>query len=89
MANHPDHDKQLPRLRRVEGQVRGIQTMISERRYCVDILTQLRALEGAVQQVEKNILEDHLNHCVQQALIQSDPEAAQQKIQEIVKLLKK
>ena len=89
MANHPDHDKQLPRLRRIEGQVRGIQKMITERRYCVDILTQLRALEGAVQQVEKNILEDHLNHCVQQALIQSDPEAAQQKIQEIAQPLKK
>ena len=89
MANHPDHDKQFPRLRRIEGQVRGIQKMITERRYCVDILTQLRALEGAVQQVEKNILEDHLNHCVQQALIQSDPEAAQQKIQEIAQLLKK
>lgn len=53
--------------------------MISERRYCVDILTQLRALEGAIQQVEKNILEEHLNHCVQQAITQSDPEAAQQK----------
>ncbi len=63
--------------------------MISERRYCVDILTQLRALEeGAIQQVEKNILEEHLNHCVQQAITQSDPEAAQQKIQEIVQLLK-
>ena len=89
MANHPDHDKQLPRLRRIEGQVRGIQKMITERRYCVDILTQLRALEGAVQQVEKNILEDHLNHCVQQAITQSDPVAAQLKIQEIVKLFEK
>ena len=89
MTPHPDHELQLPRLRRIEGQVRGIQKMISERRYCVDILTQLRALEGAVQQVEKNILEEHLNHCVQQAITQSDPEAAQQKIQEIVQLLKK
>ena len=89
MTHHPDHDIQLPRLRRIEGQVRGIQKMISERRYCVDILTQLHALEGAIQQVEKNILEEHLNHCVQQAITQSDPEAAQQKIQEIVQLLKK
>ena len=80
---------QLPRLRRIEGQVRGILKMISERRYCVDILTQLRALEGAIQQVEKNILEEHLNHCVQQAIAQSVPEAAQRKIQEIVQLLKK
>ena len=89
MTHHTDHDIQLPRLRRIEGQVRGIQKMISEKRYCIDILTQLRALEGAIQQVEKNILEEHLNHCVQQAIAQSDPDAAQQKIQEIVQLLKK
>ena len=87
--NHPNHDQQLSRLRKIEGQVGGIQKMILERRYCIDILTQLRALQGAIQRVEKNILEDHLNHCVQQAITQSDPVAAQRKIQEIVKILKK
>ena len=86
--NHPNHDQQLSRLRKIEGQVGGIQKMILERRYCIDILTQLRALQGAIQRVEKNILEDHLNHCVQQAITQSDPFAAQQKIQEIVQLFK-
>ena len=89
IMDHPNHDQQLSRLRKIEGQVRGIQKMIEERRYCVDILTQSRALQGAIQQVEKNILEDHLNHCVRQAINQSDPDAAQQKIQEIVQLLKK
>jgi len=87
--NHPNHDQQLSRLRKIEGQVGGIQKMILERRYCIDILNQLRALQGAIQQVEKNILEDHLNHCVQQAITQSDPVAAQLKIQEIVKLFEK
>ena len=87
--NHPNHDQQLSRLRKIEGQVGGIQKMILERRYCIDILNQLRALQGAIQQVEKNILEDHLNHCVQQAITQSDPVAAQLKIQEIVKLFQK
>tara|TARA_Y100001978_G_C23497813_1_gene339511 strand:+ start:198 stop:464 length:267 start_codon:yes stop_codon:yes gene_type:complete len=87
--NHPNHDKQLSRLRKIEGQVGGIQKMILERRYCIDIITQLRALQGAIQQVEKNILEDHLNHCVQQAITQSDSVTAQRKIQEIAQLLKK
>ena len=87
--NHPNHDQQLSRLRKIEGQVGGIQKMILERRYRIDILNQLRALQGAIQQVEKNILEDHLNHCVQQAITQSDPVAAQLKIQEIVKLFEK
>ena len=87
--NHPNHDKQLSRLRKIEGQVGGIQKMILERRYCIDIITQLRALQGAIQQVEKNILEDHLNHCVQQVITQSDSVTAQRKIQEIAQLLKK
>ena len=87
--NHPNHDQQLSRLRKIEGQVGGIQKMILERRYCIDILNQLRALQGAIQQVEKNILEHHLNDCVQQAITQSDPVAAQLKIQEIVQLFEK
>ncbi len=87
--NHPNHDQQLSRLRKIEGQVGGIQKMILERRYCIDILNQLRALQGAIQQVEKNILEDHLNDCVQQAITQSNSVAAQLKIQEIVQLFEK
>ena len=87
--NHPNHDQQLSRLRKIEGQVGGIQKMILERRYCIDILNQLRALQGAIQQVEKNILEDHLNDCVQQAITQSNPVDAQLKIQEIVQLIEK
>jgi DNA-binding FrmR family transcriptional regulator len=52
-------------------------------------MTQLRALKGAIQQVEKNILEDHLKHCVQQAFTHSDPDAVEQKVQEIVQLFEK
>lgn len=87
--HHPNHEQQLPRLRRIEGQVRGVQKMIEERRYCVDILTQLRALSGAIQQVERNVLEEHLKHCVQQAFTQANPEDAEHKIEEIVQLLKR
>jgi DNA-binding FrmR family transcriptional regulator len=85
---HPNHAEQLPRLKRIEGQVRGVQKMIDEQRYCVDILTQLRALQGALKQVELNVLETHLQHCVHQAMTTDDLEAAEQKIQEIVRLLK-
>ena len=55
---HPDHHPQLNRLRRVEGQLRGIQKMVEERRYCMDIIAQIRAASGALRQVELGILQD-------------------------------
>ncbi len=88
-AAHPDHHLQLNRLRRVEGQLRGIQKMVEERRYCMDIIAQIRAASGALRQVELGILKDHLNHCVRDALGSSHPEAAETKIQEIIQLLDK
>ena len=66
--NHPCHDSQVNRLRKIEGQVRGLQKMIEERRYCMDIVSQLRAVQGALKKVELGILETHLQHCVQDAL---------------------
>ncbi len=86
---HPDHHPQLNRLRRVEGQLRGIQKMVEERRYCMDIIAQIRAASGALRQVELGILQAHLNHCVRDALGSSQPEVAEAKIQEIIQLLDK
>ena len=59
---HPSHENQLVRLKKVEGQIRGIQTMIEEQRYCMDILPQIRALTGALRKIESGILERHLQH---------------------------
>ena len=87
--NHPYHDSQVNRLRKIEGQVRGLQKMIEERRYCMDIVSQLRAVHGALKKVELGILETHLQHCVQDALNSRNSEDAEAKIQEILQLLQK
>ena len=87
--NHPCHDSQVNRLRKIEGQVRGLQKMIEERRYCMDIVSQLRAVQGALKKVELGILETHLQHCVQDALNSRNSEDAEAKIQEILQLLQK
>ena len=63
----PDKDKNLTRLRRIEGQVRGLQKMVEDDKYCIDILTQVSAVTSALQSVALGLLEDHLGHCVAQA----------------------
>jgi DNA-binding FrmR family transcriptional regulator len=63
------------RLRRIEGQVRGIARMIDDDDYCIDILTQVSAATKALQAVALGLLEDHLTHCVRQAAEQGGPEA--------------
>src|SRR4051812_27871316 len=65
---HPDHSDYLPRLRRAQGQLAGIERMISEQRYCVDILVQFRAVMAALRGIEVSIFETHLQHCVSSAL---------------------
>lgn len=79
----------IRRLRRVEGQVRGLQKMVEERRYCVDILTQIEAATAALARVQDRILESHLNHCVAEALEGEDPGGRREKVDEVVTLLKK
>ncbi|HYJ69447.1 MAG TPA: metal-sensitive transcriptional regulator [Nocardioidaceae bacterium] len=59
-----DKDAYLKRLRRIEGQVRGLQRMVEEDQYCIDILTQISAVTKATQSVALGLLEDHLSHCV-------------------------
>lgn len=63
------------RLRRIEGQVRGLQRMIDEDKYCIDILTQVSAMTKALQSVALGLLEEHLSHCVAQAAQAGGPEA--------------
>ena len=63
------------RLRRIEGQVRGLQRMVGEDAYCIDVLTQISAATRALQSVAIELLDDHLAHCVQEAIASGGPEA--------------
>ena len=74
-------DDYLKRLRRIEGQVRGIQRMVDEDTYCIDVLTQFSAITKALQAVSLGLLEDHIAHCVVDAARESD-EAAHEKVRE-------
>lgn len=87
MAENPDHSGNLVALRRIEGQVRGIQRMVEEKKYCVDILTQIAAIKGALTTVEKKILERHFRHCVKDAIESQSKPDTDAKIQEIMDLL--
>src|SRR5687768_16207939 len=70
-----DKDAYLRRLRRIEGQARGLQRMVEEEKYCIDILTQVSAMTKALQSVALGLLEDHLSHCVAEAAAHGGPEA--------------
>ena len=70
-----DKDKYLQRLRRIEGQARGVSRMIDEEKYCIDILTQISALTSALQVVAVGLLDDHLKHCVLDAARMNGPDA--------------
>ncbi|PZE87292.1 metal-sensitive transcriptional regulator [Curtobacterium sp. MCBD17_032] len=74
-------DDYRKRLRRIEGQARGLQRMVEDEEYCIDILTQVSAMTKALQAVSMGLLEDHLRHCVTDAVAQGGP-AAEEKIQE-------
>jgi DNA-binding FrmR family transcriptional regulator len=76
-----DKDAYLQRLRRVEGQVRGIAKMIDEDKYCIDVLTQVSAATSALENVALGLLDDHLSHCVAEAAAEGG-EVAQQKVAE-------
>ncbi|GAT70368.1 metal-sensitive transcriptional regulator [Planomonospora sp. ID91781] len=76
-------DKQayLTRLRRIEGQIRGLQRMVEEDSYCIDVLTQVSAATRALQAVALGLLEDHIGHCVAEAISTGGPEA-EEKVKE-------
>jgi len=89
MAKYPDHSKEIKSLKRIEGQVRGIQKMVEEGQYCVDILNQVQAAIGALAKVEDGILERHLGNCVTKAVKSSDPVDRQTKIGELIHLMRR
>jgi len=73
----PDKDAYLKRLRRIEGQVRGIQRLVDEDTYCIDVMTQISAATRALQGVALGLMEDHLHHCVAEAVAEGGDEAEQ------------
>ncbi len=85
--DRPDKPKLLNRLNRVEGQVRGVARMVEEDRYCIDILTQIRALKAALGKVESEILKTHVEHCVAEAMASGDPAEQRRKADELIELL--
>src|SRR5215218_10546085 len=79
-----DKEQLRKRLARIEGQVRGISRMIEEDRYCIDILTQLGAVDTALEAVAIKVLEDHVQHCVAGALASGDEQQANEKSRELL-----
>ena len=79
-----DKDALIKRLHRIEGQVRGIERMVEEERYCIDILTQIAAVSTALEGVSVKLLEDHVRHCVSDALAAGDAEAAARKSEDLL-----
>ena len=75
------------RLKRIEGQVRGLIRMVEEDRYCIEIIDQLQAVMAAARKVETEILKDHLSHCVEHAISSGDPKTQRRKIEELVSTL--
>jgi len=75
------------RLKRVEGQVRGIAGMVEADRYCIDVVTQLAAVRAALRRIEEEVIRDHAAHCVADAIRSGDPEEQRRKVDELIEVL--
>ena len=89
MATYPTHKEEMERLKKIEGQIRGVQRMIEEGRYCVDILNVLSSIQGAIEKVEDQILKRHLEGCVSHAVKGGSPKERNEKFNEVMKLISK
>ena len=87
--NRDDKPKLLNRLKRIEGQVRGVTRMIDEDRYCIDIMTQLAAIRAALTRVESELLKGHLDHCIESAIVSGDAAEQRRKAGELIELLER
>lgn len=83
-----DHTGELRRLSRIKGQVEGIERMIQDRRYCPEIVHQIKAARSALKSLEVSIIEGHMKHCVKAAITSRNKEVIQEKMDEILLLLK-
>ena len=83
-----DHSAELKRMSRIKGQLEGVERMIIEKRYCPDIIMQIKAVRSALRSLEANIVEGHMRHCVISAMKSRDPLVVQEKLEEILLLMK-
>jgi DNA-binding FrmR family transcriptional regulator len=77
------------RLRRIEGQVRGLQRMVDEERYCTDVVTQVASVQEALRGVSRALLQNHLRHCATQAIRSGDPDQAEAMYRELLQLMER
>lgn len=78
----------LNRLRRIEGQVRGIARMVDADRYCIDVITQIQAVQAALKRVEDEVLKDHVANCVEHAIASGNVREQRQKVAELMQVLR-
>ncbi|WP_044892957.1 metal-sensing transcriptional repressor [Bacillus alveayuensis] len=79
----------IKRLKRIEGQVRGVQKMVEDNRYCIDILVQISAINAALKKVGLNLLERHANHCVSKAICEGNGEESIRELMDVIKQFSK
>ncbi len=84
---HASHRRQVTRLKRIQGQVGGLVRMVEDERYCVDILTQIRAVRAALKKVEDQVLQEHVRHCVAGAVAGDLENEGQEKLEELFQVL--
>lgn len=89
MNKHPSHKSQVSKINRAIGQLEAVKRMIDEGKYCVDIISQLRAARNAVKNIELGVLETHIGACLAKACHTKESGTKEQKIGEIMELLKK
>lgn len=89
LKKHPDHSKEAVRIKRVRGQLDGILKMIENRKYCPDIMIQVRAAKSAIQAIEHSILKTHMASCVSEVLYEKDEKKTNVKIEELIKLIER
>lgn len=87
MIQATTHEDQLDYLKKIEGQIRGIQRMIEDRRYCVDIVTQIHSIIGGLYRVENQVFRKHIDGCVASALKGKSESEKQKKIDEVIELI--
>ena len=87
MTPNPDHSDNIVALRRIEDQIRGIERMMEENKYCIDILNQILAVQGALRKTEEKILTKHLENCVADTVMGNSETDRKKKFEEIMNLL--
>jgi DNA-binding FrmR family transcriptional regulator len=89
MKHGYDKEALVKRLHRIEGQVRGIERMVEDDRYCIDVLTQIAAVNTALESLAFKVLDDHVNHCVTDALASGNPQEAAAKSKELMEAVQR